>query len=139
MSQLRNNTEEIPIEFNICMIGLIMDRQKLYTRVNLRVDKMIREGLIEEVRRLLDMGYSKELVSMQGLGYKEIISYIEGQYSLEEAVDKLKQSTRHFAKRQLTWFRRDARIHWIDLDKFNNRNDIIENIAQYIAGKFNLV
>lgn len=136
ISEFQKESKGKPIDYELCMIGLAMDRKRLYDRVNQRVDKMIEEGLIDEVKMLLSMGYDKSLTSMQGLGYKEIISYIEGEYSLEGTIDKLKQDTRHFAKRQLTWFRREERIHWVNLDEYDDMNCIVENIAGYIAGKF---
>lgn len=139
ISEFQKESRGKSIEYDVCMVGLNMDRQKLYERINLRVDKMLEAGLVDEVKKLLNMGYSKELTSMQGLGYKEIVSYLEGEYSLEGAVEKLKQDTRHFAKRQLTWFRREKRIKWINVDEYSSTNDIVENIANYVAGKLNLV
>ena len=92
-----------------------MDRAKLYERIDLRVDIMMENGLESEVRNLLNMGYSPQLVSMQGLGYKEFMPYFKGEISLEKAVDDIKKYTRHFAKRQLTWFRRQTEGTWIDM------------------------
>lgn len=108
--------EESPA-FNLIMYGLTMDRKELYLRIEKRVDRMMADGLVEEVRNLLNLGYSPELTSMQGLGYKEIILYLKGEASLGQAVELLKRNTRRFAKRQLTWFRRDGRIKWIDVGK----------------------
>ena len=139
ISEFQKLSKEKPIDFELCMIGLNMDRKHLYDRINLRVDKMIEQGLVEEVKLLLDMGYNKSLVSMQGLGYKEIVSYLEGTYSLEGSIDMLKQNTRHFAKRQLTWFRREERINWIDVDEIQNKAIVIKNITELIAGKLNYV
>lgn len=139
ISKFQNDSKNKAIDFELCMIGLVMDRHKLYDRINLRVDKMIKNGLIEEVEKLLHKGYSNNLTSMQGLGYKEIVSYLSGEYSLEGAVELLKQNTRHFAKRQLTWFRREERIHWINLDNFKTMDDAVKNITDYVAGKFNLI
>ena len=85
------------------------DRERLYERINERVDMMMREGLCDEVRRLMDMGYSPALNSMKAIGYKEIIDYFNGMCSLEEAAEAIKQNSRRYAKRQLTWFRRDER------------------------------
>ncbi|MFZ5644188.1 MAG: tRNA (adenosine(37)-N6)-dimethylallyltransferase MiaA [Bacillota bacterium] len=102
-------------KYNLKMFGLTMDRALLYERIEKRVDRMILRGLVDEVKSLLERGYSEELTSMQGLGYKEIILYLKGKMTLEEAVDLLKKRTRNFAKRQLTWFRRDNRIIWIDV------------------------
>lgn len=106
--------EEAP-RFNLLIYGLTMDRKRLYSRIEERVDKMMAAGLLEEVRNLLAGGYSPELTSMQGLGYKEMILHLKGEISLEEAVELLKRNTRRFAKRQITWFRRDPRIRWIDV------------------------
>lgn len=96
------------------MFCIEWDREELYERINKRVDIMLKSGLIEEVRRLTDMGYTKALNSMKAIGYKEIIDYFNGEYTYEEAVGLIKQSSRRYAKRQLTWFRRDDRIHWLD-------------------------
>ena len=101
--------------YNLGMYVLNMDREKLYERINLRVDKMFETGLVEEVAEILDMGYTPELVSMQGLGYKEFIPFFEGKCSLEEVSEEIKQKTRHFAKRQLTWFRRQLDGTWVDV------------------------
>ena len=100
--------------YNTAFFVLNMDRQKLYERINLRVDIMLKNGLVNEVKKLLDMGYSRDLVSMQGLGYKEMIPYIKGEISLDEAAEEIKKGTRHFAKRQLTWFKHQANGVWID-------------------------
>ena len=94
-----------------------MEREKLYERINYRVDLMMEQGLLQEVKGLLEKGYSPELVSMQGLGYKEFVPYFKAEYSLDDAVEQLKKGTRHFAKRQLTWFRRQIDGLWVDLSK----------------------
>lgn len=91
------------------------DRTRLYDRIDRRVDLMLEQGLIDEVQRLKEMGCHRGQTSMQGLGYKEILDYLEGRCSLEEAVYILKRDTRHFAKRQLTWFRRERQVRWIEL------------------------
>lgn len=101
-----------------CYFVLTDNRENLYRKINNRVDKMIEDGLVEEVRNLQNMGCYKEQVSMQGLGYKEILRYLEGEITLEEAVYLIKRDTRHFAKRQLTWFRREKEVIWIDKSKF---------------------
>ena len=90
------------------------DRQKLYDRIELRIDQMLEEGLVEEVRQAMAYGCTSDMVSMQGLGYKEIIPYLQGACSLDEAVYILKRDTRHFAKRRLTWFRRERDVIWVD-------------------------
>lgn len=104
--------------YNAVYFVLNDDRKNLYDRINLRVDQMIEEGLVEEVRGLKERGYQKEMVSMQGLGYKEMLDYLDGIYTLEEAVEIIKRDTRHFAKRQLTWFRRERNVEWINKEAF---------------------
>ena len=101
------------------------DRQKLYERIDMRVDKMMDEGLIEEVRGLKEMGLTKECVSMQGLGYKEMLAYLDGEISLEEAVYIIKRDTRHFAKRQITWFKRERDVIWLNKGEFGYDEDRI--------------
>lgn len=93
-------------------------REKLYEKIDRRVDRMIADGLVDEVKRLAEMGCKRESTAMQGLGYKEILSYLAGEISLEEAVYIIKRDTRHFAKRQLTWFRRERDVIWIEKEKF---------------------
>jgi tRNA dimethylallyltransferase len=102
--------------YSVTMVGLTMDRPKLYARIAARVHEQIRQGLIEEVRSLLARGYSRDLPAMQGLGYKEIAGYLEGEYPLEEAIRRVIVNTRRYAKRQFTWFLREPRIQWIDVD-----------------------
>lgn len=94
------------------------DREKLYRNIDLRVDAMMESGLLDEVRALKEAGCTREMVSMQGLGYKEMLDYLAGKFSLEEAVRVLKRDTRHFAKRQLTWFRREREVIWVDKGRF---------------------
>lgn len=89
------------------------------------MDRMVEEGLVEEVRSLKQMGYNRRMVSMQGLGYKEILDYLEGGCTLEEAIYRIKRDTRHFAKRQLTWFRREREVTWIQKQDFDCDNDKI--------------
>lgn len=105
--------------YNLVYFVLNAPREILYERIDKRVDEMLKEGLVDEVRHLKEMGYHKGMVSMQGLGYKEILSYLEGEYPLEEAVRILKRDTRHFAKRQLTWFRREPEVTWVNKDEFD--------------------
>lgn len=104
-------------------------RENLYQRIDKRVDQMLAEGLIEEVRRLKSMGYTKGMVSMQGLGYKEILRYLDGECTLEEAVYILKRDTRHFAKRQLTWFKRERDVIWVNKNEYSyDENEILRFI-----------
>lgn len=104
--------------YNSAYFVLTMNREALYDRIDCRVDTMLQEGLVKEVEALLAEGCTPDMVSMQGLGYKEIIRYLQGEITLEEAVYILKRDTRHFAKRQLTWFRRERDVIWIDKDRF---------------------
>ena len=115
--------KESPYVF--CYFVLNDDRQRLYERIELRIDQMLEQGLVDEVRKLKEKGYHKEMVSMQGLGYKEILAWLDGEISYEEAVYILKRDTRHFATRQLTWFRREKDVIWVDKDKFNYDDDRI--------------
>lgn len=100
-------------------------RERLYERIDRRVDAMIADGLVKEVEKLREMGYTKELVSMQGLGYKELFPYFDGECTLEEAIAVIKRDTRHFAKRQLTWFRREKDVIWVNKEMFSYDNDKI--------------
>ncbi len=122
-------------KYNVVFLGITMDRDKLYERINRRVNIMIESGLIEEIKKLLDMGYNEDLVSMQGLGYKEIIRYIKGNLTLAQAIEILKRDSRRFAKRQLTWFRRNENIKWIKIDSFCNSEELIEYIVKYLEEK----
>lgn len=96
------------------------DRARLYQRIDERVDEMLEKGLLNEVKRLKEMGYQRDLVSMQGLGYKELLSHLAGECTLDEAIYLIKRNTRRFAKRQLTWFRRERNIIWLEKDTINN-------------------
>ncbi len=116
MSEILRATKAPPRYPDALEFGLTMDRETLYRRVEERVDLMIAQGLVDEVAGLLEKDYTTEAPAMQGLGYKEIAAYLQGKCDLAGAVDLLKQSTRRFAKRQYTWFRADARIHWINID-----------------------
>ena len=110
---------------------LNMEREALYNKINERVDIMINKGLVEECRKLKEMGYTKDMQSMQGIGYKEIFYYLEGSISLNEAIAMIKQGTRNYAKRQLTWFRRDKRAEFLDRDKLT-KEEIISYITKTI-------
>ncbi len=112
---------------------LNMDRALLYERINLRVDLMMEAGLVGEVQGLLDAGYHKDLVSMQGLGYKEIVKYINGEYSLDYAVEILKRDTRRFAKKQLTWFKHQAENPiWLDVLAFKSNDELVQEMINKI-------
>ena len=115
---------------------LTTDRPVLYERIDRRVDLMMEQGLVEEVRQLKEMGCTRELVSMQGLGYKEILAYLDGEASLEEAVYIPKRDTRHFAKRQLTWFKRERDVRWLNLPEFDNdREQVLAHIINEIKSE----
>jgi tRNA dimethylallyltransferase len=120
--------------YDLLMFGLTSNREILYQRIEQRVDYMIRSGLVEEVQGLLNRGFSPDLSSMRGLGYKEIAEYLAGRMSLIQAVDILKRNTRRFAKRQMTWFRRDKRIRWLDPDRQDVAEAIILEINRFIKG-----
>ena len=111
--------------YNSCYFVLNDDRALLYERIDKRVDEMLQEGLVEEVKGLKEKGYHRNMVSMQGLGYKEILAYLEGECTLEEAVYLIKRDSRHFAKRQLTWFRREKEVIWVDKLKFSYNDEKI--------------
>ncbi len=122
--------------YNFAYFVLTNHREVLYDRINLRIDRMLEAGLVEEVQSLLLAGCTKEMVSMQGLGYKEIISYLNGECSLEEAVYLLKRDTRHFAKRQLTWFKREKEVTWIEKNRYEDKEDIILDVlTNYLSMK----
>ena len=108
--------------------GLDMPREALYRRIEDRVDLMVEAGLVEEVKGLLDRGYPRNCVAMQSFGYKELIDYVDGLRRLDEAIALLKQNTRRFAKRQLTWFRNDPRIEWLDISQFSSMEGIVDNL-----------
>ncbi len=111
--------------YNFAYFVLNDRRAHLYQRIDLRVEQMLKDGLVEEVTRLKGMGYTRDMVSMQGLGYKEMLDYLDGRISLEEAVEIIKRDTRHFAKRQITWFKREKDVCWIDKSQLDNREDLV--------------
>jgi tRNA dimethylallyltransferase len=119
--------------YQSCYFVLNDDRENLYAAIEKRIDIMLEQGLIEEVKSLQEMGCHREMVSMQGLGYKEILAYLEGDISLEEAVRILKRDTRHFAKRQLTWFRREKEVIWINKPDFHYDD---QKMLEFMLEKF---
>ncbi len=126
-SEYNQQQREREAEYRFCYFVLTDDRAHLYERINKRVDMMIKAGLENEVKNLLEKGFTTDLVSMQGVGYKELISYLQGKESLEEAVETIKKNTRHFAKRQLTWFRKEEEVIWVDKQAFDYDDDKILN------------
>ncbi len=122
--------------YNFAYFVLNMDRQKLYERIELRIDQMLEQGLIEEVRQLQEKGCHAGMVSMQGLGYKEILAYLQGECTLEEAIYILKRDTRHFAKRQLTWFRREREVCWIEKEAYGLKEEkMLDAMLQILKEK----
>ena len=117
--------------YNFSYFLLNDERAHLYERINLRVDQMINEGLVREVQSLKEKGYTRDMVSMQGLGYKEMLDYLDNKCSLEEAVEIIKRDTRHFAKRQITWFKRESDVTWIDKKEYDyNEERILKAMLQ---------
>ena len=113
------------------LIGVNMDRARLYERIDLRVDQMMQHGLLEEARKIYDAGHDPNLPAMRSIGYAQLFSYFSDKCTLEQAVEKIKLDTRHFAKRQLSWFRRDARICWHDVANWDSvKNDLIQQLTQ---------
>ena len=121
---------DINLEF--FQFGLNWDREILYKNIELRVDKMIEFGLVDEVKLLLNSGLSKDLNSLNTVGYKEVIDFIEGNISLERAIELIKRNTRRYAKRQMTWFRRDENIKWFDIEKKEDIFHIAKEISELL-------
>lgn len=133
ISYLQKKASDSNPKFNYQIIGFQRNRENLYQRINLRVEKMIKEGFIEEVKMLRQMGYKEDLNSMQGLGYKQINKHLNGLYTKEEAIDLIKIETRHYAKRQMTWFKNKIEnIEWIDLDEYDE-DEVISKIKNKIG------
>ena len=129
----KERKKESPYQF--AYFVLTDDRARLYERIDRRVDKMMQDGLLEEVRTLRDRGVKPACTSMQGLGYKELYACLEGECSLEEAVRIIKRDTRHFAKRQITWFKREKDVIWLDKRQFSDRDGLLEEMLGYLRKK----
>lgn len=134
---VREASKESPYNF----VYFVLNRQRdvLYERIDKRVDIMIGQGLVNEVKHLLALGYSPDLVSMQGLGYKEIVAYLNGEYTLDEAVEIIKRDTRHFAKRQLTWFRREKEVTFMNYEDYGNDKGLVSNAMVEIMHKKGII
>jgi len=132
--QQEHQFQESPYPF--LLIGLTMERQALYRRIEARVEWEIEKGLVEETQRLMQKGYSRSLGSMKGLGYRQFSGYLDGEYSYDEAVRLLKRDTRHFAKRQMTWFRKEPGIHWIALEESESPVKAAQRILKFIDDFF---
>lgn len=123
--------------YNNCYFVLNDDRELIYRRIDARIDQMLADGLVQEVQALREHGCTRDMVSMQGLGYKEILAYLEGTYTLEEAVYILKRDTRHFAKRQLTWFRREHDVLWLNKPDYNYDDELLlQDMLRIMQQKF---
>ena len=133
----RNERQRDPA-YHAVFFVFTMDRQKLYERIDIRVDKMMENGLEDEVRRLRSLGLTSSDVSMQGIGYRQILRSLDGEYPMEEAVRLIKRDSRHFAKRQLTWFRREKNVTWINLDDFENETALIDYMEGIIRRTYGL-
>ena len=125
-----SNKAGAEIPYNPVMIGLTMPRAMLYDRINRRVDIMLEQGLVEEARAIYDRNYDRSLPALQGLGYKQLFRVFDGEYTLSEGIEAIKQETRRFAKRQLTWFRRDRRITWLDVSTFESAEALGEEVCR---------
>lgn len=130
LSEHNKRERERSSPFDFAYFVLTMDRSKLYERIDKRVDLMFGMGLVDEVKALMAKGYDKSLVSMQGIGYKEVIDYLSGETNLEECIDIIKRDTRHFAKRQLTWFKREKVVTYIDKDEFATEDKCLKEMLR---------
>lgn len=126
------------LRYDVALIGLTMERERLYTRINQRVDEMIASGLIQEAKQFYDQGLI-HAQSTQAIGYKELFDYFSGAVTLEDAVENLKQNTRRFAKRQLTWFQNKMDVQWYDLTEPDSYEKNLEKISKFLAGKLDLI
>ena len=138
-SELNTDIRKKSNKYDCILIGLSMERKVLYERINQRVDEMLSNGLVDEVSSLINKGYGKNLVSMRGIGYKEIIEYLEGNTDYEEAVNTLKQNTRRFAKRQYTWFLKDENVKWFSMDNPSEIDKTLDSIVEYISTRIDSI
>ncbi|WP_374722638.1 tRNA (adenosine(37)-N6)-dimethylallyltransferase MiaA [Peribacillus tepidiphilus] len=136
MSSILKRQQNVPL-YDAAVIGLDMDREVLYERINKRVDLMMKEGLLEEVKALYNQGL-RDYQSIQAIGYKELYSYLDGETSLEEAVETLKRNSRRYAKRQLTWFRNKMDVKWFDMTQVESFEKKVEEISAFIEGKLKI-
>lgn len=127
-SSIKNETKD----YDVLLIGLTRDRAELYDRINRRVDILVEQGLFDEVARLRDMGLTAGNISMKGIGYKEILDHFSGKYDRDEAIDTIKKNTRHYAKKQLTWFRRYDKMNWYNISEFDNDDNAAGVIAAWV-------
>ena len=133
ITEHNRRTQAIPPKYNPLWLGLdFADRAELYRRIDLRVGIMLEQGLVEEIRNLLSSGIPAKCTAMQAIGYKEFVAALSGQGTIEEAADEVRKSSRHYAKRQLTWFRRNKNIHWLTRQTSEGSEEIIERARQVI-------
>lgn len=131
-SEYNEEQRQREAEYDFCYFVLNDERAHLYERINKRVDSMVENGLLQEVTTLKEKGYARELVSMQGVGYKEILACLDGEISFEEAIERIKKNTRHFAKRQLTWFRKEEDVIWVNKPDFGyETSKLLDYIYSY--------
>ncbi len=138
-SYFDEETKKQDVPYNFIILGLDWERQVLYERINRRVDWMIENGLIEETKMLIERGYDWNLTALKAIGYKELKPYLEGTSTLEAAVTVLKRDSRHYAKRQMTWFRKDERIQWIEMNENQDLNVLVERCLNLIEPQFELI
>ncbi|MEA4922674.1 MAG: tRNA (adenosine(37)-N6)-dimethylallyltransferase MiaA [Eubacteriaceae bacterium] len=125
---IKNRTSD----YDTLLIGLMRDREELYQRINMRVMMLIDKGLIGEVEKLMEMGFTSDDIAMKGIGYKEIIAYLNGSYDLSTAIETVQKNTRHYAKRQMTWFNRYEDMEWFDLTSYMTHDDAVKDILKWV-------
>ena len=130
-----NHVKSKTREYDAILLGLTMDRKKLYDRINKRVDILMEKGLENEVKALKKMGFTTEDIAMKGIGYKELLDYLSGMYNITEAVEKIKSNTRHYAKRQMTWFKKYEDMKWFDLSDVTDSEQAALRMTEWIKEK----
>lgn len=136
LSMHNEKQQEKESPYNFVYFVLNNDRKILYDRIDARVCKMFKDGLVDEVKSLRAAGFTKDMVSMQGIGYKEVFEYLDGNMSLDDTIDLIQKDTRHFAKRQLTWFRREKDVTWMDYQDYDSNQDaMIESMIEHLKEK----
>jgi len=135
MTEQIRRSREVPSKYKFVLIGLNMDRSLLYDRIDRRVDKMFENGLVQEVEKLVEMGYDKNTIAMQAIGYKEVLAYLRKEITFDEAVYIIKRDSRHYAKRQITWFKRLEKVNWIDVYERDNSQILLKKSKKILLGK----
>ncbi len=134
ISRLQKDGRKRKQEYSPKMFGINRSREELYRRIDERVENIFRTGFVEEVKMLMNMGYGENLISMEALGYREVIRFLNGKMDLEKTKSKIKKDTRNYAKRQLTWFRKDRRINWLNVKRSEKEEKIVEGICRFVQG-----